>query len=178
MEHLPDQVDEAVIEPEARSTMRRRGVLWGVLAAVAVVIGALVVTSGGDGASPAPKLAIALGSSVTASTAPDRGLPAEVTYAADFFRWFAGEAVRVDGGYRPSPAGNGRILTLKRPVGPCLLITPWNFPIAMGARKIAPALAAGCPCIVKPATAPLVEAKLEQIQAEIAAEAPRAKRRV
>jgi succinate-semialdehyde dehydrogenase/glutarate-semialdehyde dehydrogenase len=78
---------------------------------------------------------------------------AEVTYAADFFRWFAGEAVRIDGGYRPSPAGNGRILTLKRPVGPCLLITPWNFPIAMGARKIAPALAAGCPSIVKPATA-------------------------
>ncbi|MCB0976251.1 MAG: NAD-dependent succinate-semialdehyde dehydrogenase [Acidimicrobiales bacterium] len=75
---------------------------------------------------------------------------AEVAYAADFFRWFAGEALRVDGGYRPNPSGTGRILTLQRPVGPCLLITPWNFPIAMGARKIAPALAAGCPSIVKP----------------------------
>lgn len=74
----------------------------------------------------------------------------EVTYAADFFRWFAAEALRIEGGYRPNPSGTGRILTTRRPVGPCLLITPWNFPIAMGARKIAPAIAAGCPSIVKP----------------------------
>ena len=92
---------------------------------------------------------------------------AEVTYAADFFRWFAGEAVRMDGGYRPSPAGNGRILTLQRPVGPCLLITPWNFPIAMGARKIAPALAAGCTSIVKPATlTPLTMLALAELMVE------------
>ncbi|MBX3313734.1 MAG: NAD-dependent succinate-semialdehyde dehydrogenase [Actinobacteria bacterium] len=95
---------------------------------------------------------------------------AEVTYAADFFRWFSGEAIRVDGGYRPSPAGNGRILTLQRPVGPCLLITPWNFPIAMGARKIAPALAAGCPSIVKPATlTPLTMLALAELMAEAGA---------
>ncbi|MCM6774090.1 NAD-dependent succinate-semialdehyde dehydrogenase [Nocardia sp. CDC159] len=75
----------------------------------------------------------------------------EIAYAAEFFRWFAEEAVRLDGGYLPAPAGNSRFLVARQPVGPSLLITPWNFPMAMGARKIGPALAAGCTCVVKPA---------------------------
>src|SRR5205823_8060157 len=76
---------------------------------------------------------------------------AEVSYAAEFFRWFAEEAVRISGRYAMNPAGAGRLLTMKQPVGPCLLITPWNFPLAMGTRKIGPAIAAGCTMIVKPA---------------------------
>lgn len=76
----------------------------------------------------------------------------EVTYGAEFLRWFAEEAVRIAGRYTPAPAGNGRILVTRRPVGPCLAITPWNFPLAMGTRKIAPALAAGCTMILKPAS--------------------------
>jgi len=75
----------------------------------------------------------------------------EVVYAAEFFRWFSEEAVRVHGDYRVAPAGNARILTLRQPVGPCLFITPWNFPMAMGTRKIGPAVAAGCTMVVKPA---------------------------
>ncbi|MGK8523322.1 NAD-dependent succinate-semialdehyde dehydrogenase [Nocardia asteroides] len=75
----------------------------------------------------------------------------EIAYAAEFFRWFAEEAVRMDGGYLPAPTGGSRFLVTRQPVGPSLLITPWNFPVAMGARKIAPALAAGCTCVVKPA---------------------------
>jgi len=75
----------------------------------------------------------------------------EVDYAADYLQWFAEEAVRIEGAYRVAPRGAGRILTLRQPVGPCLLIAPWNFPIAMGTRKIAPALAAGCTVVVKPA---------------------------
>jgi succinate-semialdehyde dehydrogenase / glutarate-semialdehyde dehydrogenase len=76
---------------------------------------------------------------------------AEIDYGADFFRWFAEEAVRIDGGYKISPNGRGRILVTRQPVGPCLLVTPWNFPLAMGTRKIGPALAAGCTVIIKPA---------------------------
>jgi succinate-semialdehyde dehydrogenase/glutarate-semialdehyde dehydrogenase len=76
---------------------------------------------------------------------------AEVSYAADFFAWFAEEAVRVDGGYRVAPSGANRALVLRQPVGPCLLITPWNFPAAMAARKIGPAVAAGCTMVLKPA---------------------------
>lgn len=76
---------------------------------------------------------------------------AEVGYAADFFRWFAEEAVRIDGSYSVAPSGKGRLLTMRQPVGTCLLITPWNFPLAMGARKIAPAVAAGCTMVLKPA---------------------------
>ena len=75
----------------------------------------------------------------------------EVVYAAEFFRWFSEEAVRISGRYSNEPAGNGRLLTMRQPVGPCLLITPWNFPAAMGTRKIGPALAAGCTMVVKPA---------------------------
>ncbi|MGO9960428.1 MAG: NAD-dependent succinate-semialdehyde dehydrogenase [Solirubrobacteraceae bacterium] len=76
---------------------------------------------------------------------------AEVTYAAEFFRWFSEEAVRIDGRYAVSPNGQGRVLTMKQAVGPCLMITPWNFPLAMGTRKIGPAIAAGATMVVKPA---------------------------
>ncbi len=76
---------------------------------------------------------------------------AEITYAAEFFRWFAEEAVRIDGDYAVAPNGTGRFLVLRQPVGPALLITPWNFPMAMGTRKIGPAIAAGCTSVIKPA---------------------------
>ncbi len=76
---------------------------------------------------------------------------AELTYGAEFLRWYSEEAVRISGRYTSSPEGNLRILTLKRPVGPALFITPWNFPLAMATRKAAPALAAGCTTILKPA---------------------------
>ena len=75
----------------------------------------------------------------------------EIAYAAEFFRWFAEEAVRIDGGYAVAPNGKGRFLVMRQPVGPCLLITPWNFPMAMGTRKIGPAVAAGCTMVIKPA---------------------------
>lgn len=84
-----------------------------------------------------------------------RALPdseAEVTYGAEFFRWFAEEGVRIRGDYRHSPSGNARLIVTKQPVGPTLAVTPWNFPLAMGTRKIGPALAAGCTIIVKPAS--------------------------
>lgn len=77
----------------------------------------------------------------------------EVRYGAEFFRWFSEEAARIHGRYLHAPSGTGRILVHKQPVGPCLAITPWNFPLAMGTRKIGPALAAGCTMIVKPASA-------------------------
>src|SRR5919108_124741 len=76
---------------------------------------------------------------------------AEIAYAAEFFRWFAEEAVRIDGRYATAPNGAGRLLTMKQPVGPCYMITPWNFPMAMGRRKIGPAVAAGCTMVMKPA---------------------------
>lgn len=75
----------------------------------------------------------------------------EVAYAAEFFRWFSEEAVRMKGEYYRSPDGITKVLTTRSPVGPCYLITPWNFPLAMGTRKIGPALAAGCTVILKPA---------------------------
>ena len=75
----------------------------------------------------------------------------EVGYAAEFFRWFAEQAVRIDGRYATSPDGRSRFLISRRPVGPSVLVTPWNFPLAMGTRKIGPALAAGCTTVVKPA---------------------------
>jgi succinate-semialdehyde dehydrogenase/glutarate-semialdehyde dehydrogenase len=82
---------------------------------------------------------------------PIKESEAEITYAAEFFRWFSEEAVRIHGRYMPAGNGAGRVLTMKQPVGPCLLITPWNFPLAMGTRKIGPAVAAGCTMVVKPA---------------------------
>ena len=76
----------------------------------------------------------------------------EVTYGAEFFRWFAEEAVRIHGRYAAAPSGSSRLITMKSPVGPTLMITPWNFPLAMGTRKIGPAIAAGCTMVVKPAS--------------------------
>lgn len=76
----------------------------------------------------------------------------EVNYGGEFLRWFAEEAVRVNGRYGQTPEGNGQMIVSKHPVGPCFLITPWNFPLAMATRKIAPAIAAGCTCVVKPAS--------------------------
>jgi succinate-semialdehyde dehydrogenase/glutarate-semialdehyde dehydrogenase len=76
---------------------------------------------------------------------------AEIAYAAEFFRWYAEEAVRIAGRYQVNQTGQGRVLTLKQPVGPCLFITPWNFPMAMGTRKLGPAIAAGCTMVMKPA---------------------------
>ncbi len=76
---------------------------------------------------------------------------AEIAYASEFFRWFSEEAVRIHGRYMVNTTGKGRILTMRQPVGPCVFVTPWNFPTAMGTRKIAPAIAAGCTMVVKPA---------------------------
>ncbi|GAA3139463.1 succinate-semialdehyde dehydrogenase/glutarate-semialdehyde dehydrogenase [Kribbella aluminosa] len=91
----------------------------------------------------------------------------EIAYAADFFRWFAEEAVRIDGGYQIAPNGASRFLVMRQPVGPCLLITPWNFPAAMGARKIGPAVAAGCTMVIKPAAqTPLSMLKLAELMTE------------
>ncbi|MDH6235871.1 NAD-dependent succinate-semialdehyde dehydrogenase [Cryobacterium sp. CG_9.6] len=75
----------------------------------------------------------------------------EVAYGGEFLRWFSEEAVRISGRYGANPEGTGRMIVSQQPVGPCFLITPWNFPLAMATRKIAPALAAGCTVVVKPA---------------------------
>lgn len=75
----------------------------------------------------------------------------EIAYAAEFFRWNAGEALRIDGYYKQAGNGASRVLVMRQPVGPCYLITPWNFPAAMGTRKIGPAIAAGCTMVIKPA---------------------------
>jgi succinate-semialdehyde dehydrogenase/glutarate-semialdehyde dehydrogenase len=92
----------------------------------------------------------------------------EVAYAADFLRWFAEEAVRLPGRFGRSPDGDTQMLVTARPVGPCYLITPWNFPLAMATRKIAPALAAGCTVVLKPADAtPLTALLLADLLAEV-----------
>ena len=92
---------------------------------------------------------------------------AEVTYAAEFYRWFSEEAVRIDGRYTVAPAGGSRLLVTKQPVGPCLLVTPWNFPAAMITRKVGAALAAGCTMVVKPAKdTPLTALLLASLLAE------------
>ena len=92
---------------------------------------------------------------------------AEITYAAEFFRWFAEEAVRIDGRFATAPNGQGRLITMRQPVGPCYAITPWNFPMAMGTRKIGPAVAAGCAMVIKPAQqTPLSMLALAQILEE------------
>src|ERR1700760_3962681 len=76
----------------------------------------------------------------------------EAAYAAEFFRWYAEEAVRIEGTLMRAPSGANRILTLRQPIGVSVLVTPWNFPAAMATRKIGPALAAGCPVVLKPAS--------------------------
>ncbi|MGI5371909.1 NAD-dependent succinate-semialdehyde dehydrogenase [Streptomyces iakyrus] len=92
---------------------------------------------------------------------------AEVAYGAEFFRWFSEEAVRIDGGLMTAPDGKNRLLVTRQPVGPCLLITPWNFPLAMGTRKIGPAIAAGCTIVLKPAPqTPLTSLALAEILTE------------
>ncbi|WP_109508604.1 NAD-dependent succinate-semialdehyde dehydrogenase [Nocardioides speluncae] len=91
----------------------------------------------------------------------------EVGYGAEFLRWFSEEAVRVHGRWMHAPAGGSRLLTMKKPVGPCLLITPWNFPLAMATRKIGPAIAAGCTMVVKPAElTPLTTLALARVLTE------------
>ncbi|MFJ5993222.1 NAD-dependent succinate-semialdehyde dehydrogenase [Lentzea sp. NPDC092896] len=92
---------------------------------------------------------------------------AEVTYGAHYLRWFGEEAVRIDGTWKVSEDGTARVLVTRQPVGPCLLITPWNAPLAMPARKIGPAVAAGCTMVVKPAAqTPLTTAALAQVLTE------------
>lgn len=92
----------------------------------------------------------------------------EVTYGAEFLRWFSEEAVRIHGRYATAPDGSTRLLTLRRPVGPCVLITPWNFPLAMATRKIAPALASGCTMVIKPASlTPLTTLLFAQVLEEV-----------
>jgi succinate-semialdehyde dehydrogenase / glutarate-semialdehyde dehydrogenase len=76
---------------------------------------------------------------------------AEILYAADFFRWYSGEALRIDGNYKQFANGTSRVIVMQQPVGPALMITPWNFPMAMGTRKAGPAIAAGCTSVIKPA---------------------------
>lgn len=91
----------------------------------------------------------------------------EVTYGAEFLRWFSEIAAHTSGRYRAAPEGNARHLVVKRPVGPCLLITPWNFPLAMATRKIAPALAAGCTVVLRPAhLTPLTSLAFTRLLAE------------
>src|SRR5687767_9446785 len=92
---------------------------------------------------------------------------AEIIYGAEFFRWFSEEAVRISGRFEVAPNGAGRVMVMRQPVGPCLLITPWNFPLAMGTRKIGPAIAAGCTMVMKPAKqTPLSMLALAQILEE------------
>ncbi|WP_214365049.1 NAD-dependent succinate-semialdehyde dehydrogenase [Pseudonocardia sp. H11422] len=92
---------------------------------------------------------------------------AEITYAAEFFRWFAEEGVRIDGDYATAPNGASRFMVMRQPVGVSAFITPWNFPLAMGTRKIGPAVAAGCASVIKPASeTPLSMLALGQILTE------------
>jgi succinate-semialdehyde dehydrogenase / glutarate-semialdehyde dehydrogenase len=92
---------------------------------------------------------------------------AEIAYAAEFFRWFSGQALRIDGNYKVAGNAASRVLVMRQPVGPCFFITPWNFPTAMGTRKIGPAIAAGCTMVIKPAQlTPLSMLALAQILEE------------
>jgi succinate-semialdehyde dehydrogenase / glutarate-semialdehyde dehydrogenase len=91
----------------------------------------------------------------------------EVTYAAEFFRWYAEEAVRAEGSVATAPSGANKILVFRQPVGVCVLVTPWNFPAAMATRKIGPALAAGCTVVLKPASdTPLTALAMARILAD------------
>ncbi|MGN6446601.1 NAD-dependent succinate-semialdehyde dehydrogenase [Amnibacterium sp.] len=114
--------------PRVRSEILRRA--WEILTAEADVLAELMVRENGKSWADAK---------------------AEAGYATEFFRWFAEEAVRIPGDWRLSPAGDKRIVVTHRPIGVSLLITPWNFPAAMATRKLAPALAAGCTTVLKPA---------------------------
>src|SRR5947209_4337009 len=99
---------------------------------------------------------------------PIKESKAEIAYASEFFRWFSEQAVRIEGRWGIAPNGAGRLWTMKQPVGPCVLITPWNFPLAMGTRKIGPAVAAGCTMVIKPAKqTPLSMLALAQILEEV-----------
>ncbi len=112
----------------------------------------------------ADDLAMLMSLEMGKSLAEARG---EVGYGGEFFRWFSEEAVRIAGRWLPAPAGGTRLLTMKKPVGPCLLVTPWNFPLAMGTRKIGPAVAAGCTMVLKPAAqTPLTTLALARILEE------------
>jgi succinate-semialdehyde dehydrogenase/glutarate-semialdehyde dehydrogenase len=92
---------------------------------------------------------------------------AEITYSAEFFRWFSGEALRIDGYWKVAGNGASRVWVMRQPVGPCYFITPWNFPTAMGTRKIGPAIAAGCTMVIKPAQqTPLSMLALAQLLAD------------
>lgn len=92
----------------------------------------------------------------------------EVAYAAEFFRWYAEEAPRLGGNLQTAPNGDKRIMVIHQPIGPAVLVTPWNFPAAMATRKIAPALAAGCPVVLKPAAeTPLTALVVAKILAEV-----------
>jgi succinate-semialdehyde dehydrogenase/glutarate-semialdehyde dehydrogenase len=96
-----------------------------------------------------------------------RDARSEVAYAAEFFRWYSEEAVRVAGSVQTAPSGTNRILTLRQPIGVALLVTPWNFPAAMATRKIGPALAAGCAVVLKPASeTPLTALAIASLLAE------------
>ncbi len=92
---------------------------------------------------------------------------AEIAYAAEFLRWFSGEALRIDGSYKVAANGASRVLVMRQPIGPSFFITPWNFPTAMGTRKIGPAIAAGCSMVWKPAQqTPLSAYALAQVLEE------------
>jgi succinate-semialdehyde dehydrogenase/glutarate-semialdehyde dehydrogenase len=118
------------------------------------------------------ELVVARGEDIALLMTLEMGKPlsearAEVTYGAEFLRWFSEEAVRISGRYSIAPSGGTRLLTMKQPVGPVYAITPWNFPLAMGTRKIGPALAAGCTVVIKPAAlTPLTTLALAGIFAE------------
>ena len=99
-------------------------------------------------ASRADDLAMLMSLEMGKAVAEAKG---EVAYGNEFFRWFSEEAVRIHGRWMQAPAGGSRLLTIKKQVGPCFLFTPWNFPLALGTRKIGPAIAAGCTMVVKPA---------------------------
>ncbi len=112
----------------------------------------------------ADDLALLMSREMGKTVAEARG---EVTYGSEFLRWFSEEAVRIHGRWLQAPAGGSRLLTIKKPVGPCFFITPWNFPLAMGTRKIGPAVAAGCTMVVKPAAqTPLTMLLLADLLAE------------
>ncbi|MBY5161544.1 NAD-dependent succinate-semialdehyde dehydrogenase [Salsipaludibacter albus] len=94
----------------------------------------------------------------------------EIAYAAEFLRWFSQEALRIEGRYGIAPSGANRVLVSPRPVGPTVAVTPWNFPMAMGARKLAPAIAAGCTTVLKPAEqTPLCSLALADLLGEVGA---------